>query len=185
MIQTIISNNCAGGAILHDLGMEFKTPTINLQILPEQYAMFCRSLPYYLKSQLTEAKNFTPFEETMLRKMFGGVPDMPIGLLDGILVCFQHYPTFEEAKAKWEERKKKVDYEHIGHIFHARGPEYKEEAELFMKLDLPNKLCLTQGFDVDGAVRFDGEGFEAVKGKLRITQVYDFRRWVHEENNTL
>lgn len=186
MIQTIISNNCAGGAILHDLGMEFKTPTINLQILPEQYAMFCRSLPYYLKSQLTEAKNFTPFEETMLRKMFGGVPDMPIGLLDGfILVCFQHYPTFEEAKAKWEERKKKVDYEHTGHIFHARGPEYKEEAELFMKLDLPNKLCLTQGFDVDGAVRFDGEGFEAVNGKLRITQVYDFRRWVNEKDHTL
>ena len=92
MIQTIISNNCAGGAILHDLRMEFKTPTINLQILPEQYAILCRSLPYYLKSQLTEAKNFTPFEETMLRKMFGGVPDMPIGLLDGfILVCFQHF----------------------------------------------------------------------------------------------
>ena len=35
MIETIISNNCAGGAVLHELEMEFKTPTINLQIFPE------------------------------------------------------------------------------------------------------------------------------------------------------
>lgn len=189
MIKAIISNNCAGGAIMHELGMEFKTPTINLQILPEQYTSFCKNLPYYLGAKLTRAKTFTPYEAAILEKMFRGIPDMPIGLLDdSILVCFQHYQTFAEAKEKWGERAlrtKGLLMSEIGFLFHARGPEYYMEAKSFLKLDIPNKLCLTQGFDVDGAVRFDGEGFEAVNGKLRITQVYDFRRWVHEENNTL
>ncbi len=188
MIQTIISNNCAGGAILHDLGMEFKTPTINLQILPEQYEMFCRNLSHYMYAEMREAKNLMPYEETILKKMFGGVPDMPLGLLEDVLVCFQHYATFAEAKKKWDERKRKIkdiSLGEIGFLFHARGPEYKKEAESFLKLNLPNKLCLTQGFDVDGAVRFDGEGFGAVNGKLRITQVYDFRRWVNEKDHTL
>lgn len=188
MIKTIISNNCAGGAIMHELAMEFKSPTINLQILPEQYTFFCRNLPYYLSMELKEAIGLTPYEEVILKKMFGGVPDMPMGLLDNILVCFQHYPTFEEAKKKWDERTqriKDIPLDEIGFLFHARGEEYRKEAEIFLNLDIPKKLCLTQGFDVPGAVRFDGEGFAAVNGKLRITQVYDYRRWLNEKDHTL
>ena len=51
-----------------------------------------------------------------------------------VLVCFQHYDTFEEAKKKWDERKKRVDYDHIGYIFHVRGPEYQFEAEEFFAM---------------------------------------------------
>ena len=46
MITTIISNNCTGGAVCHELGMEFKSPTINLQILPEDYPRFCANIEY-------------------------------------------------------------------------------------------------------------------------------------------
>lgn len=180
MINTIISNNCAGGAILHDLGMEFKTPTINLQILPEQFPRFCSHIIYYLFKDLEECKSFNSYQEQMLKKMFGGVPNMPFGIIDNdILVCFQHYSSFAEAKQKWDERKAKVDFEHIGYLFHARGEEYREEAELFARLPLLNSLTLTQGFDIDGGVRFDGEGFDAVNNKLRIVQVYDYRGWIN------
>lgn len=177
MIETIISNNCSGGAILHELGMEFKTPTINLQILPEEYPKFCQNFKQYMETDLVEYKDITEEHKTYLFKMFGGVPDMPFGIIDDVVVCFQHYGTFEEAKEKWDERKAKIDYENIGFIFHARGPEYRNEAEEFQRLDLPNKLTLTQDFSINGAVSFEGEGFSAVNDKLLITQVYDYKTW--------
>lgn len=181
MIETIISNNCTGGAVLHELAMEFKTPTINLQILPEQFREFCANLSYYMKQDLIECHTFTPYEEAMLRKMFGGVPDMPFGLLEDIIVCFQHYETFDEAKEKWDERKARIDYDHIGYIFHARGPEYAKEADDFIREELPNSLVITENFVLPGSIALypkEGENaFSAVNGKLLITQVIDYKSW--------
>lgn len=177
MINTIISNNCTGGAVSHELGMEFKSPTVNLQILPEEYPRFCQNIHRYMETELTADADMDGHRD-MIIKMFGGVPDFPFGRLDDILVCFQHYPTFEDAKAKWNERRAKMDYDHTGYIFHARGIEYKKEAEAFLALDLPNKLCITQDFEIPGSVRMDGEGFEAMNNKLRIVQAYDYRGWV-------
>ena len=181
MIETIISNNCTGGAVCHELGMEFKTPTINLQILPEQFTMFCANLGYYMNQPLIKCNNFSPYEETMLKKMFGGVPDMPFGLLDDVLVCFQHYENFIEAFGKWEERKNRIDWEHIGFIFHVRGPEYGKEAEMFIREGIPNSLVITEGFELNDSIAlYPKEGdnaFSAVNGKLLITQAADYKSW--------
>lgn len=179
--MTIISNNCSGGAILHSLGMEFKTPTINLQILPEEFPRFCQYLKTYLDLPLWEYTNISEEHERYLHKMFGGIPSMPFGLLGDIIVCFQHYDTFGDAKRKWDERKVRIEWDNIGYIFHARGEEYKKEAEEFAALPIQRKLLLTQGFDA-GGVRFDGEGFEAVNGRLRITTVYDYARFCQNED---
>ena len=177
MINTIISNNCTGGVVSHELGMEFKSPTVNLQILPEEYPRFCQNIHRYMETELTADADMDGHRD-MIIKMFGGVPDFPFGRLDDILVCFQHYLTFENAKAKWNERRAKMDYDHIGYIFHARGEEYRAEAAAFLALDLPNKLCITQDFEIPDSVRMDGEGFEAVNNKLRVVQAYDYRGWV-------
>ena len=181
MIETIISNNCAGGAICHELGMEFKTPTILLQILPEDFPRFCKNLKEYMEMEMIKCTMFTPYEEHKFIKMFGGIPKMPIGLIGDVLVCFQHYETFEEGKAKWDERKARIDYDHIGYIMHARGPEYQFEAEEFLAMDIPNKLCITEGFVVPGAVPLhpkEGENaFSVVNGKPLIAQAADYKSW--------
>ena len=181
MIETIISNNCVGGAVCHELGMEFKTPTINLQILPEDFMRFCTNLKYYINCELIECHNFTPYEEHNLIKMFGCVPDMPFGLIGDIVVCFQHYETFSEAKAKWDERKARIDYDHIGYLFHVRGPEYGKEALEFVREEIPHSLVITENFVIPGSVAlYPKEGdnaFSAVNGKLLITQAADFKTW--------
>lgn len=84
--MTLVSNNCAGGAILHSLGMEFRTPTILLQILPEQYPKFCEHFAEYMQKDLEEVKasDLDHQQEIWLNKMFGCVPDMPFGLLGEI-----------------------------------------------------------------------------------------------------
>lgn len=183
MIETIISNNCVGGAVLHELGMEFKTPTINLQILPEEFGKFCENLGYYMNARLM---NYIPeymseHHKNMLKKMFGGVPEMPYGIINDILVCFQHYATFAEAAAKWNERKARIDYEHIGYIFHARGPEYAKEAEEFIREEIPHSLVITENFTIPGAVALypkkGDSAFSAVNGKLLIVQAADYKSW--------
>lgn len=183
MIETIISNNCSGAAIMHELGMEFKTPTINLQILPEQFSRFCEHLYFYMSKELEEIQpnGFNHWQEIWLQKMFGGIPDMPFGLVGDILVCFQHYTSFADAKQKWDERKERIDYDNVGYIFHARGEEYKNEAQTFLKLPLDNKLCITEGFEVPGSIGlYPKEGdnaFTLVNGKLLITQAADYKSW--------
>ncbi len=178
MIETIISNNCAGAAIMHDLGMEFRTPTINLQILPEQFPKFCEHLEHYITADLMPCTDLSKTHADYLKTMFGGIPSLPLGLIDDILIVFQHYDSFERAKLKWNERRIRVNYKNIGYIFHARGIEYKASAEQFLALDIPNKLCLTQNFSIPGSIVFKGEGFSNCHGKLLITQVCDFREWV-------
>lgn len=178
MIETIISNNCTGGAIMHEIGIEFRTPTVNLQILPEQFPRFCKNLSYYLTSELNPCFDLTETHVKYLTTMFGGVPDLPIGIINDVLVVFQHYDSFEQAKQKWNERRLRVCYNSIGYIMHARGPEYKENAAEFLELPLQNKLCLTQNFALPGSVSFEGEAFSSVNGKALITQVYDFKKWV-------
>ena len=116
-----------------------------------------------------------------MEKMFGGVPDMPFGLIDDIVVCFQHYETFAEAKQKWDERKTKVDYDHIGYIFHARDDGYSWEALRFMSLNLPNSVIITEGFTLPKVVALDTSdgknAFTACGDHPYIAEVMDFKAW--------
>lgn len=166
---------------MHNLGMEFKTPTINLQILPEEYPKFCANLKDYMSAELKRCSGVDEKHFNMIIKMFGGFPDMPMGIIDDVLVMFQHYKNFDEAQNMWSIRKKRIDYDNIGFIFHARGEEYKQEAQEFMSLDLPNKLCLTEGFSIPGSISFEGEAFSSINNKLLITQVYDFKKWMMKQ----
>ena len=45
---TIISANCNGGIVSHDLGLQFRSTTVNLFIPAEDFVKFCENLPYYL-----------------------------------------------------------------------------------------------------------------------------------------
>lgn len=41
---TIICNNCTGGIISHDLGCEFKSPTVNLFFMETTFSAFAKIL---------------------------------------------------------------------------------------------------------------------------------------------
>ena len=186
MIESIISNDCIGGAVCHDLGMEFKSPTVNLQILPEEFPEFCADLKYYMECPLVEYKAQSREHRQYLVNMYGYIPEMPLGLIDDIMVCFQHYATFEEAAKKWNERKARIDYDNIGYIFHARDKKYAADLVRFIDLKLPNSIGLTEnhiiGYDVIPNIKsfFVPEGEDAYwpyNGKPRILSACDFKSW--------
>ena len=167
MLKTLITNNCWGGVIAHNYGMEFCSPTVNLQILPEDFPKFCENLSQYLEMDLKECDNLTKWHETCLINMFGYVPDFrfPLGMVGDVLVVFQHYDTFEDAKEKWDIRRKRVDFNNIGYMFHLKDPKYTYHAKKVMALNLPNSVCITEDFSLDGAYRFDvPEGMDAFGG---------------------
>lgn len=45
---TVFASNCNGGVMLHDLGLQFRSPTVNLYIRPKDYIRFLQNLDHYL-----------------------------------------------------------------------------------------------------------------------------------------
>lgn len=45
---SIISMNCVGGVVSHELGLRFNSPTVNLWFTPKEFIKFLSQLEYYL-----------------------------------------------------------------------------------------------------------------------------------------
>lgn len=100
---TIISCNCIGGLVYHDLGYQFRSPTINLFIPMPDFIYFCLDLENYLSKELVELKN----DESDNK-------NYPVGLLGGdIRIHFMHYVSFQEAYDSWNRRKSRVFFDRI------------------------------------------------------------------------
>lgn len=97
---SIIASNCIGGLLLHDLGLRFESPTVNLSFPGEDFVKFCENLEYYLSKD---------FSEFFIEPKYGFLT----GKLDDINIYFVHYKTKEEAIEKWNERKKRIDFENM------------------------------------------------------------------------
>lgn len=93
----IISSNCIGGILYHDVGEQFRTPTINL-IIPE-FLKFISNLSVYL--------NY-PLEPGRITKE--GYPCCMCGDIEIIGV---HYRNQEHLIHDWSKRVKRVTGKHI------------------------------------------------------------------------
>ena len=100
---TILSSNCLGGCIAHDLNLRFNSPTINLWMTPKDFIRFCSDLRTYTQSEL----QFIELE--------GFREGHPVAKLNNITIYFQHYHTEEEARTKWRERCKRINFDNIHH----------------------------------------------------------------------
>lgn len=93
---SIISQNCIGGILYHDTNSQFLSPTINCYMMAEDFITFVNDIEYYTKLPL---------------KMHW--ENCPVGVIDNIKVYFLHYDTCKDAKEKWIERSKRINYDHI------------------------------------------------------------------------
>lgn len=90
---TIISSNCIGGVLYHELGLKFLSPTINMYLRPNEFIKFCQNMRYYLSCEpvYVEQSDF----------------DYPVARLDDIYIFAVHYSDFLHFKTCWESRKKR------------------------------------------------------------------------------
>ena len=141
---TIISNNCWAGYIYRRYGLCYLTPTIGLFIMPKDYIKFCENLKYYLDSELEFIKpsqSKYSYEISSIDDRFG---KYPIGVIDDIEIHFLHYKDKNEAKTKWNRRKKRVNYDNLLFKFNDQNGCTEEDLKKFNDLELQGKkICFT------------------------------------------
>lgn len=136
---TILSNNCMAGKIYHDLGLKFLTPTINIYIKPDQFVLFLSKLDYFLN---------LPVQPVV------GEYKYPVGKIGDVYLYFKHYSSFDEAVAKWNERKKRINKDNLYVMMTDRYLDLEQHdyeprscsSDVFSSFDsLPfkHKICLT------------------------------------------
>lgn len=101
---TLIANNCVGGVIYNDLGLRFKSPTINLYFYCPDYITFLEDFDFCLQKEISiDYKS----------KYHSNPCNYPIGHLEDVEIHFLHYESIEEAHTKWEERKSRIDRKNL------------------------------------------------------------------------
>ena len=179
---TLISNNCNGGVLLHELGLRFNSPFVNMNIPAEDYVRYLARFEYY--------NSLTPVFDERAKTTY------PVGKLDDVTVEFIHYKSNEEAFAKWEERKKRMNSDNLFVIFTEQKDCTPELVEAFDQLPFQNKVVFThRRYDhLKSAVyleRFKDNplgvhmflGFKNHFSAKRKYDVFDFVAWFNGETD--
>ena len=175
---SLLCNNCNGALLLHDLGLQFRTPTVNLWLEPGQYVAFLAHLSHYLSCNLE-------FSDS-LEQQYG----YPVGVLDGkINLYFTHYLTRQEARAKWQERAKRVDMDNLFIWFCDRDGCTYEDIRAFDALPYENKVIFTHkpypefksAFYIKGFEEEDSVGlmftFESIESEKKYYDQFPYIDW--------
>jgi len=125
---TIISQNCIGGVVYHDMGKEFLSPTINLFFYAHDFVKFVQNLDYYLGLQI----NWRWKEE------------YPVGILGDIEIHFMHYDNSIEAQNAWNRRSKRIKKNRILVLSTDREGFDRQLFEEWKKIKYPKLLFTAQ-----------------------------------------
>ena len=169
---SIISKDCVGGVIMHDLGLRFDTPTVNLWFNASDFIKFCRDMKYYITENLREDHN--------------SEMNYPVGLLGRndrqIKIYFMHYDSFAQAREKWYERISRIHWDNLYIIMTDREGCDEEQAREFDALPYEHKALLTyRDFqDIKSSVKLDSCGVVSNDSEppnvLSYPSAYSFRR---------
>ena len=176
---SLIASNCNGAFILHDLGMRLNSPFVNLWIKPKDYMKLLQNLRFYLGCEL----DFV--EEADI--------DYPIGLLDDVRIYFRHFETEEEAREKWTERSKRINFDNLFIMFTEKdGCTYQDLCD-FDSLPYKNKVvfthrpypefrsaCYIKGWEAQGSVGLCYEFVNRYSWKKHY-DAFDYVRWFNQK----
>lgn len=176
---SIISSNCNGAFICHDLNQQFRSPFVNLWLKPNDFIKYLRDINHYMNCDL----HFTKEE---------GI-NYPIGILDDIKIYFQHYSSEEEARFKWNDRSKRIDFDNLFILFTDRdGCTYQNLVD-FNMLPFNNKVAFChksypelnsafyiKGFENDSCVGMCFDYVSQFSGH-RYYDTFDFVKWLNRK----
>lgn len=137
-VPTVISRDCAGGILYHDLGLEIVSPTVNLGMPGKDFILFCQHLRAFLDAEVQEAEG----------------REFPMGRLETeygtVILFFTHYDNFQKASRLWKRRCARVDMENLRLIFHVFPEDLTQQLlEDFEALPYEHKVLLSSGIDCE------------------------------------
>ena len=179
--MTIISSNCIGGGVYNDLGLEFRSPFINLFIKASDYICLLNDLRGYMNEDLRFVKEVDP--------IYGNV-DYPTAYLKDVKIYFMHYSTETEARESWERRKKRINWGNIYVLFTDRSGCTKDDLVAFDRLPYENKVVFThvpypeiksayyiKGYENESKVGILSEWQNPKRPIKRVYNQFDFVGW--------
>lgn len=126
---SFLTPNCIGGILFHDLGLKFRSPTVNLMMNQKDFIKFASQLYYYLGEELE----------------FFSHPDYkcPCAHLGDISIHFTHYTSEAEARKKWQERTQRLDASNLFIFAQERDGVTKEEIRQLGKVNAKGIVVFT------------------------------------------
>lgn len=124
---SIFSNNCWGGLTYHSLGLTFHSPLVNVHESDEDYIRLVSNPREYMEKKL---ELIDMGEEGQIK--------YPICRCGDIALHFNHTTSFEAAKAGWERRKRRINW---NNLLVEMFTENKDIAEAFARLPYEKKIC--------------------------------------------
>ena len=179
---TFLCPNCIGGILFHDLGLQFRSPTVNLMMLQTDFAKFVLALDKYLDMDLIPYHS----EEH----------SCPCGKLGDLTIHFTHYKSFQEGAEKWAQRAHRIDWDNLFIFLMERDGLTYEQIKSLASVkarglvvftahpypDIPYALYIPQ-YASDGQV---GNILEKVgwKDGRAYETYFDFVKWFNEADGT-
>jgi len=166
----------------HDLGHEFLSPTINLFIHAPCFVKMLKNLEFYMSLDVIELKSNS--------KYLNHKVNYPIGVINNeIEIHFLHYNTFEEARSKWNARKKRINYSNLFVTLTDQDACTPEVIQEFDNLKIKNKVFFSAQFypNVQSLIwckNYSKKGrLDAYFTELRGYEKYfNLVKWLNNEN---
>ena len=174
--MTVISANCVGAFILHDLHQPFNSPFVNLYLSPQDFLRYLQNMDFYLTQPLTFVKTEKSY---------------PVGKLADLEIHFMHYHSEQEANEKWQLRTSRMNLDNLFIIMTDRDGVTEKDIQLFDQLPFKNKVIFThkpypafksayyiKGFEKQNQVG-DLFEFSGWNGKKYYDQ-FDYVKWFNQ-----
>ena len=160
--MTVISANCVGAFILHDLNEPFNSPFVNLYLSPNDFVRYLQNIEFYQRQSLTFIQSEKPY---------------PVAKLADLKVHFMHYRNSQEAEQKWLVRSARMNLDNLFIMMtdkdDAQGIAY-EDLAAFDQLPFKNKVVFTRKPYPEFKSAFYIKGFEK---QNQVGDLFTFSGW--------
>ena len=160
--MTVISANCVGAFILHDLNEPFNSPFVNLYLSPNDFVRYLQNIEFYQRQSLTFIQSEKPY---------------PVAKLADLKVHFMHYRNSQEAEQKWLARSARMNLDNLFIMMtdkdDAQGMAY-EDLVAFDQLPFKNKVVFTRKPYPEFKSAFYIKGFEK---QNQVGDLFTFSGW--------
>lgn len=177
---SLLCPDCMGGILFHDLGMQFRSPTVNLMLDQRDFVKFVLRMDHYLEQEFHFFKH--------------PIHNCPCAALDDITVHFTHYSDPDQAVQKWRERAERLDRNNLFVVLLERDGLTREDILALRDLPVRGLLVFTRKEypDIPYALKcpiLDENGevgnllaispWDGLRGYERY---FDFVKWFNESN---